>query len=293
MDYFITIFTPTYNRAYMIGNLYSSLLSQTYKDFEWLIVDDGSTDETEELIAKFINDDKIIIRYYKQENGGKHRAINKGLEKAKGELFFIVDSDDTLPRESLSSIITRYIKIKHDDSIAGVVGLKCYPNGQTVGTNVKQEEITCTSLEFRYKYKVKGDRAEIYLTRILKQYSFPEIVNERFCPEALVWNRIAQKYRLFYFRENIYECEYLKDGLTAKIVKIRMESPISSMITYSELMRCTIPLKEKIKASINYWRFSFNSNIPFHEKIRKVNILMTIVTLPLGFVMYVNDCKNN
>ena len=105
MNIKITIFTPTYNRDYIIINLYKSLLIQTLKDFEWLIIDDGSTDNTELLVSSFIKDNKINIRYIKQQNGGKHRAINKALEEAKGELFFIVDSDDQLVDNAIERIL--------------------------------------------------------------------------------------------------------------------------------------------------------------------------------------------
>ena len=98
----VTIFTPTYNRAYIIGKLYGSLLEQTDRNFEWLIVDDGSTDNTRELIGSFIREDRISIRYFRQENGGKHRAINRGVREAAGELFFIVDSDDQLTPEAVA-----------------------------------------------------------------------------------------------------------------------------------------------------------------------------------------------
>ena len=100
----ITVFTPTYNRAYCLGNLFNSLCSQTYTDFEWLIVDDGSTDNTKSLVEGFCCNSNINIRYVYQKNGGKHRAINRGVAEARGELFFIVDSDDTLPGDSLETI---------------------------------------------------------------------------------------------------------------------------------------------------------------------------------------------
>ena len=101
----ITVFTPTYNRGYIIEKLYNSLVSQNYNEFEWLIVDDGSTDQTQELISNFITKGFIDIRYFKQENGGKHRAINKGVKLAKGELFFIVDSDDYLSNNALDRVL--------------------------------------------------------------------------------------------------------------------------------------------------------------------------------------------
>ena len=116
----VTVFTPTYNRAYILEQLYRSLCSQTCKNFEWLIVDDGSTDNTCELVALWSQENKFSIRYYLQKNGGKHRAINKGVELAQGELFYIVDSDDQLPPNSINDILCIYSDVCDDDSFAGV-----------------------------------------------------------------------------------------------------------------------------------------------------------------------------
>ena len=102
----ITVFTPTYNRAYIIENLYRSLQRQTVKDFEWLVIDDGSTDNTQELFDKWISEENAFpIRYYKQRNGGKCRAINRALDLAQGELFFTVDSDDYLTKDALEKVM--------------------------------------------------------------------------------------------------------------------------------------------------------------------------------------------
>ena len=103
----ITVFTPTYNRAHLLPRLYKSLCAQTCKDFEWVIVDDGSVDDTKSIIDGFINDNSITIRYFCQENGGKHRAINRGVKEAKGNLFFIADSDDTLPEKSIETVLNQ------------------------------------------------------------------------------------------------------------------------------------------------------------------------------------------
>jgi glycosyltransferase involved in cell wall biosynthesis len=119
----ITVFTPTYNRAKLLKRLYDSLCVQTFTDIEWLIIDDGSVDNTEKIVNGFIAENKIGIRYIKQRNGGKHRAINHGVREAKGELFFIVDSDDWLPEDSLETINKYYQGIKDDKSFAGISGL--------------------------------------------------------------------------------------------------------------------------------------------------------------------------
>lgn len=110
----ITVFTPSYNRAYCLPRLYISLKTQTYIDFEWLIIDDGSFDDTEQLVREWLQTPMSFIRYYKQENGGKHRAINRAVALAKGDLFFIVDSDDYLPSDSLKQLSYYYEQIKEN-----------------------------------------------------------------------------------------------------------------------------------------------------------------------------------
>lgn len=288
----ITVFTPAYNRAYTLGKLYESLCKQTSTDFEWLIVDDGSTDDTEKLIASFINENKMTIRYIKQPNGGKHRAINRGVKEASGELFFIVDSDDWLACNAMERIQYHYENIKGDASFAGVCGLRSYADGRRIGGEVDFKILDCSSLDFRMKYKIKGDMAEVFRTEILRKYPFPEIEGEYFCPEALVCNRIAQTYKLRYFYEKIYLCEYLPDGLTAKITKLRMSSSFTSMLYYSELYGMSIPFLQKMKAAINYWRFAFCSQKPFVKKFSAINKI-TVLLVPAAFFLYLSDRYKN
>jgi len=285
----ITIFTPTFNRGYIIANLYKSLCNQSYKNFEWIIVDDGSTDDTTILIKEFIEEGVIDIVYYIQENKGKHIAINKGVELALGELFFIVDSDDWIANNALEMILFHYNFIKDNSSFAGVCGTRVYPDGNRIGGVVNFKTLNCSALDFRFKYHFKGDMAEVFKTKILRKFPFPEIVNEKFCPESLVWNRIAQKYKISFFNIGIYTTEYLPDGLTAKMVKIKMNSPVASMSCYSELASYKIPLYQKVKATINYWRFSYNSKLSFVDKIKMVNPFVSIICCPLGYVMYCID----
>lgn len=262
----ITVFTPTYNRSLLLPRLFESLKVQTFTDFEWLIVDDGSVDDTEELVRGWLThqssplslvDDGGVpnLRYIRQQNGGKHRAINHGVREARGELFMIVDSDDRLPEDALKRVAYYYEQVKGDTRFAGVCGLKCYFDGGQTGGEQPFDTTDCSMLDIRLKHHIVGDMAEVFRTEVLREMPFPEIDGERFCPEALVWNRISQKYVMRYFHENIYECEYQPDGLTAKIVRIRMESPVATMMTYQELNSYEIPFAQKVKAAINYWRF--------------------------------------
>lgn len=286
----ITVFTPVYNRAYILTVLYDSLCKQTFSNFEWLIVDDGSSDNLEELISLFVEENKICIRYFKQKNGGKHRAINYGVQLAKGELFFIVDSDDYLPENSLERIAYHYKMIVDDNSFAGVCGLKYYPNGTSVGGEKSFCILDSTSLDFRYKYYYSGDMAEVIKTEVLKEFPFPDFEGERFCAESLLWNRIAQKYKFRYFQESIYICDYLEDGLSFYSVKNRMKSPTYAMLNYSELSRMNIPFKIKLKSYVNYWRFSFCSSYSFVNKIKQINFF-SVFLLPFGLLLYFRDLR--
>lgn len=285
-----TIFTPTYNRAYIIENLYKSLQRQTCKDFEWLVVDDGSSDNTQELFHEWQSKANFPVKYIKQENGGKHRAINRGIKEAEGDLFFIVDSDDYLADNAIERVLYHYSIIKEDDSFCGVCGLKCYPDGTKVGGGDNFSVLDCSSLDFRYKYNMKGDMAEVLRTDVLRKYPFPEVEGEMFCPEAVMFNRVAQRYKFRYFYESIYYCDYLPDGLTARILRIRMQSPLSAMICYSELTGYRVPIGQKIKSAINFWRFSFCSKETFFSKLRKIEIQWFFL-LPIGYMMHLRDKK--
>lgn len=285
----ITVFTPTYNRAYMIDKLYDSLCLQTCKDFEWIVVDDGSVDNTEELIQNFIQENKIHIVYYKQKNQGKHIAINKGVEMAHGELFFIVDSDDILPRDSLEIIIQKYQSIKDDETIAGLAGRKGYISGGYIGTNKIYEDIIMTSIDFRFKKKIAGDMAEVYKTKVIRQYPFPQFEGERFCSEALVWKRIDQQYKMLWFSDIVYKAEYIPDGLTANSFKVRKNSPKASCLYYAEEAQYDTPAYQKIKSVANYWRFSIYDDISFWEKLQKVPLSKSIIALPVTAALIIKD----
>ena len=144
----ITICTPTYNRGHLLKRLYQSFCKQKYKDFEWVIVDDGSTDATENVVSSLVLEhnnvqDGFPIRYFKKVNGGKHTAINTGVKYAEGELFFIADSDDLLPEDSLLIVYEEWSKIKHDESFLGICGIDADMNGKIIGSGLPKDYIDC------------------------------------------------------------------------------------------------------------------------------------------------------
>lgn len=291
MPYLISIFTPAYNRASLLPRLYESLKTQHVNNFEWIIVDDGSADDTEAVVHTFVEENVIPIRYIKKENEGKHLAINKGVELAKGELFFIVDSDDYLTPDATQLIANYYPKIKHSDDFAGMSFRRGTSPTTYIGTNRTFDDIEASAFDFRYHYQIDGDMAEVFKTSVLRQYPFPKFLGEKFCTEGLVWNRIALKYQLLWTSHIIYIGEYLAGGLTDNNFIIRKNSPKTSTFFYSELSRMPIPFTQKIRAGINYWRFSRFVNKPFLEKWNEVNPLYSIIALPLSLIFFIRDKK--
>ena len=290
----ITVFTPTYNRAHLLPRLYESLCRQTFTDFEWVIVDDGSVDDTKSLVNKFLVDktqhstlNTNTIRYFYQENGGKHRAINRGVKEAQGELFLILDSDDTLPEKSLETINHYYQQIKDDRSFGGVCGYMAHHDGTIIGRGCDMPLLDANSIDWEYKYGGRGDMCEVFRTEVLREIPFPDIPGERFVPENLVLFRIAHKYKLRIFKKVVYYRDYLEGGLTDKIIKIRMKSPIAATTYYAELNSCNIPYIHRMKAAINYYRFHLclsNSS----EDVKQIKWYW-MWTKPLGWLMHVND----
>lgn len=284
----ITVFTPTYNRAHLLQRLYDSLCEQTVlksglSTFEWVVVDDGSTDNTEELMQTIIVAQKIPINYVKKPNGGKHTAINRGVKEANGDLFWILDSDDSLPANAIE-LVLNYLPQMKKVAAGGICGYMAHHNGENIGNPVVAQPKVVSSIEMRYKLGITGDMMEVFLTAALREFPFPEIEGERFCPEVLVWYRIAQKYKLLLVPDIIYYRDYLDGGLTDNIIKIRMKSPVGSMMTYSELFNLDVPLKHKFRNAINYWRFAFCA------KNRSVKIASWgNLIAPLGWLMHLKD----
>lgn len=196
-QYKITVFTPTYNRAYIIETLYRSLQRQTYLDFEWLVVDDGSSDGTRELFAAWQQEENAFpIRYVWQENGGKCRAINHGLELARGELFFTVDSDDYLTEDALQKVAAWDAELPDKARYCGFVGNRGVNPKETPNRLFEGGYLDGTALD-RYtmveqdKVLVDGERAFVFYTDVHRKYLYPEFPGEKFLTEAVTWDLMA------------------------------------------------------------------------------------------------------
>ena len=225
----ITVFTPTYNRAYIIDELYNSLKKQTFIDFEWLIIDDGSTDCTYEKVKNWSADNtKFPIRYYRFENSGKQKEINRALDLARGELFFTVDSDDLLTADALDKINQWEKTIPQCEKFCGFAGSDGDMTGKAINPIFSEEYVDAT---FFNRYAETGmfighDRPWVFYTDVHRQYRYPEFEGEKFIAEAVVWNRMAKDgYQIRCFNDVIYLIEHQEDGYTKKISQILIQSP--------------------------------------------------------------------
>lgn len=286
----ITVFTPTYNRAYILRQLYDSLCRQANKNFEWLIVDDGSTDNTKELISSFITDNKILIRYFWQVNGGKHSAINLGVKEANGDLFFIVDSDDYILDNAIELIEKEFKAIEHDDRFCGISGKCQRPDGRMIGNKQAKRVVDTTFLDFFYVINTNiYDCADIYKTAILRKYPFPIIDGEKFVAEGIVWNKISNDgYLLRFINEPYTVCEYRDDGLSKASVRNRHKCSTLATLLYSELAVFNIPFKYRFIALINYWRFSFSKKSN-RKRIKGLSVWLNIIAYCGGYILFLKD----
>lgn len=249
-DYKITVFTPTYNRAYIIENLYRSIQRQSFRDFEWVVVDDGSTDGTEELFAKWQEEgNDFPIRYVKQENSGKCRAINRGMKEAGGELFFNIDSDDYLTDDALEKIARWETELPKEGNFCGFSANLGFsptetPNRIFEGGYLDGDAFT------RYG-EADGERAMIFYTDIMRKYPYPEFPGEKFMTEAVTWNRMAwDGLKVRYYNDIIWIYEYKPDGLTNAGYQVFLDNPWGTALFFRE--KC-VYFHYSLKAKLGMW----------------------------------------
>ena len=233
----ITIFTPTYNRAHLLGRLYDSLCSQTSSNFQWLVIDDGSSDNTCTLLTQWKQVNKINIEWCRVPNGGKHRAINKGVQCVDTELFFIVDSDDYLIPTAIEEIIQLWTSRPASTIWAGLCFRRATPQGKMLGNPFPNKLTGATMFDLTYQYNTRVDRAEIFQTSVLREYPFDEVPGETFMTEALVWNRMScDGLQLLCSNRCVYICDYQPVGLTSSFQKLLRKNPIGMQRYYAELL---------------------------------------------------------
>ena len=230
----LTVFTPTYNRSYTLPRLYDSLCRQTSNDFLWLIVDDGSSDDTSQLVEGWKGENKIEIFYYRQENGGKMRAHNKGVQLSKTKLFVCVDSDDYLANIAVEKILFTWNEYYQKENIAGVIGYKEIKKNGVSNILSSFPSILTSTLSGLYAKGFVGDTTLVFRTDVIKQFPFPEINGEKFITESYVYEQIDQSYVYVLLNEPLTICEYQEEGYSYNIIKVHYKNPKGMALYYNQ-----------------------------------------------------------
>ena len=221
----VCIFTPTYNRAELLRRLFESLCSQTCTDFEWLIVDDGSTDDTERVVSGFKEKASFPIRYVRQENGGKQRATNNALKICDCPIFFGVDSDDWLVPDAIGVVALAWAEIEANHSLAGLIALHGYSEDEPVGSWMPDNVDKANVWDLYNELGFKGDAPHIYKTEVMKQYPYPVVEGEHFISECISANEIAKTYSMKLVNRVLVLGGYQEGGLTAQSHRLILENP--------------------------------------------------------------------
>ena len=232
----ISVLTPTYNRANLLNNLYKSLIKNSEYDIEveWLIMNDGSNDNTEEIVNNFINENKIEIKYFKQKNQGKMTAINHLTEKATGDLIVDCDSDDYFTEDAFKIIKEEYEKNNQEENIYGLCFLKYDQNRKNMGNEFINKETTMFDLYF--KEGETGEKSIVFIGNIRKQFKHELEHNEKFITEARMYHKMDKKYKMLCINKPIMICEYQKEGYTQNIIKQFKENPYGYYEYFKEIM---------------------------------------------------------
>jgi glycosyltransferase involved in cell wall biosynthesis len=279
----ITVFTPTYNRAYTLERLYDSLKVQKNKDFEWVVVDDGSKDNTSFLIDRFKKEGLVDIHYYYQDNSGKAQAHNIGVQKANSELFVCVDSDDYLVDNAIQEIVYQWEKVCGQNP-NGLVFMRSYSDNRILTKMDRKLVNTFNTLyDATTTGMLKGDTCLVFRSNVIKKFSFPKFPNENFVPESYLYDQLDGVGKLYFIDKSIYITEYLQDGYTHNFDKIIYNNPNG----YLSFVEQRLKIDEKLNAIcgdlIRYISICLVIKKSCVHKDRKV---MSILLYPCGYILY-------
>lgn len=291
MNNTISVFTPTYNRGYCLGKLYQSLTRQTKKSFTWIVVDDGSSDNTQTLVEKWINEKKISIKYFRQENKGKMAAHNKGVELCKTDFFVCVDSDDYLTNEAIQTICNELKEIENEKRTSGIIlrrailekGERLYKN-----FHFERDHFKTTLFNLYEKYHYIGDTVLVYKTSVLKKYPFPVLPNEKFIPESYIYNKIDDEYQMLFVNREIVICEYLEDGYSKNINLIMKKNPNGHILVFNDISKRMKSLRKKLGyTKLVVLCLIFARKSPFSILYVPEYPILALISLPYVIYIYI------
>jgi len=297
-----TVFTSTCNRANALHRVYESLKAQTLRDFEWLVVDDGSADHTRALIRAWQQEANFPIHYIRQHNQGKHMAFRRAVQEAMGELFLPLDSDDACVPDALERFHYHWqnIPLAERSRFSAVTVLCKDPEGRLIGNAFPQLITDSDSLEVLYVYRVNGEKWGFHRTDVLKEFPIPAVADASFVPEGMVSTKIARKFKTRFVNEIL--CTVYRDvsGTTNQLT--RPTSPARYPKGWV-LWHQTI-LNEQIRwfryspwtffqSAVHYSRFSFHAGIGILNQVARLYFvpsrLLWFVFFPVGFIVFLRD----
>jgi len=281
----LTVFTPTYNRAYCLHVCYESLKSQTNKDFVWLIIDDGSTDNTEDLVNQWKKEGTLEIRYIKQENQGMHGAHNTAYEHIDTELNVCIDSDDYMPVDAVEKILS-FWEENGNDQVSGIIGLDAFKNGEVIGTKIPENINQSTLFDLYNKFGVAGDKKLIYRSDLTKKYPYPVFENEKYVGLAYKYHKLDEEYPMLLINEVLCIVEYLPDGSSLNMLKQYRINPKGFAFYRKELMKLSFgSMNFKFRQAIHYVSSSLiskNKRFIIESPLK----IVTVFAAPLGLLLY-------
>lgn len=296
-EFAFTVFTPTYNRAHTLAGVYRSLAAQTFRDFEWVIVDDGSRDNTAEMVRGWIPQSDFPIRYFSQPNSGKHVAFNRGVREARGELFLSFDSDDTCVPVALERFWYHWSTIEQSERAKfSTVGALCMtPAGAVIGSPYPADVYDAHSFVEQCRLRA-AERWGVNRTDILREFPYEEIPGEKFIPEGCVWNRLSARYSTRYINEKLRIYEAGSDSLSTDTVALRARNPKGATVYYAELSEYPVSLHERIKSLINCGRFALHGRESVGKTMQRfrryISKLLYLAILPVAFFVYQRDLSH-
>lgn len=286
MEKTLTVFTPAFNRAHTLGRTYESLCRQTCKDFEWLVIDDGSTDGTRQLVEQWMSKDSgFPIRYIYQENQGMHGAHNTAYANITTELNTCIDSDDYMPDDAVEKII-RFWKEHGSDKVAGIVGLDVTADMKVIGKPLPTNTESIT-LGGYYRAGGAGDKKQVYRTEVIKRYpAYPLFKGEKYVGLNYLYAQIDKDLPLLILNEPLAIVEYQADGSSMNMFRQYWNNPKGWCFYRKEMMKLQPTWRLKFKECIHYVSSSIRSkNGRF--LLDSPNRFSTILALPVGIVLFV------
>jgi len=287
----LTIVTPTFNRADLLHKCYESLLAQTNGNFEWIVVDDGSTDNTQKTVSSFGTD--FPIKYIKKENGGKHTALNASYPYIDGDYVLILDSDDYLVENAVELVLDGWKNYVDDPTIGIVVFLKGSDEDKPFCKARDEDEYKPVDVMRYERVSISShDCCEVIRSKVFKMYPFPVFENEKFLSEGALWNRVSFTHKCVYINKVICVAEYLEGGLTQSGRKLRINNPLGGMYTANLNMNRKNYFYRRIKNGLLYTAYGFFAKKNLIEQLKETDSkLIVLLCYPVGALLYL-DWKN-